>query len=243
MTFQGGYAVDDHSTKRCTKCNNEYPATHEYFNFSKFGKAGLEAQCKKCRHEYYENHKEIILRRTREYAIAHKEEISAKRKAVYVRKPRKTTPERVKAQKKRYYDANREKIRARQRAKTKNRQAQAVQKQRRRAAEKQLPNAFTQADWKHALAYFNGCCAICGRPPGLWHTIAADHWIPLKSPSCPGTIPQNIVPLCHGIEGCNNTKASRDPDKWLIEKFGKRKAAKILKRIAAYFESIGEPTT
>jgi hypothetical protein len=45
-----------------------------------------------------------------------------------------------------------------------------------------------------------------------------------------------MVPLCHGIDGCNNTKGAKPPDEWLIERYGKRKAAAILRRIAAFFE-------
>jgi len=41
--------------------------------------------------------------------------------------------------------------------------------------------------------------------------------------------------LCHGIGGCNNSKNKKDPEIWLIKRFGTRKAATLLKRIAAYF--------
>jgi hypothetical protein len=235
--------VSDFTIKRCTKCDNEYPATPEYFNLAKFGKYGVSARCKSCDHEYYEANKGKIKQRTRDWYAANKERVNAERKAAYIPRPRQivTTPERVKAQKKRYRDANPDKVRAATaKSKKKNPQARAAEKQRRRATAKGLPNAFTQSDWRSALSYFNNCCAVCGRQPGLWHTLAADHWIPVNDPrpDNPGTVPTNIVPLCHGHGGCNNAKASRDPMEWLVDKFGKRKAARIAKRIAAYFESL-----
>lgn len=108
---------------------------------------------------------------------------------------------------------------------------------RRRSRKCSLPSTFTSADWQSALNYFNGCCAVCGRQSGLWHTLAADHWIPLTSPDCPGTVAWNIVPLCHGVDGCNNSKHANDPADWLTGKFGPRKGRAILRKIEAYLES------
>jgi hypothetical protein len=44
-----------------------------------------------------------------------------------------------------------------------------------------------------------------------------------------------MIPLCHGNGGCNNKKGRKDPGHWLVEQFGTRKAAQILKKIEAYF--------
>lgn len=110
--------------------------------------------------------------------------------------------------------------------------------QRRRAKKNNLPSGYRRKDWQNALIYFDGCCAVCGRPAGLWHTLAADHWIPISSPDCPGTVPTNIVPLCHGLDGCNNSKSNREPVEWLLSKFGKQKTDTILKNIQAYFDSL-----
>ena len=50
-------------TKTCTKCNNEYPATTEYFHKYKQGVYGLHSQCKTCRlknqKEYREKHSRL----------------------------------------------------------------------------------------------------------------------------------------------------------------------------------------
>jgi 5-methylcytosine-specific restriction endonuclease McrA len=103
------------------------------------------------------------------------------------------------------------------------------------------PHKFTDKDWKHAVTYFNGCCAVCGRQlKDLFgtHTAAMDHWIPISSPNCPGTVPTNIVPLCHGEMGCNNLKSGKDAETWVLETYGKIKGKKILKRINDYFASL-----
>lgn len=116
----------------------------------------------------------------------------------------------------------------------------AVRFHRRRARVRSLPNTLTTAEWTHCLDYFNHRCAVCGRPVGLWHVIAADHWIPVSHPECPGTVVSNMIPLCHarrdGEGGCNNLKLNKSPEQWLIQDYGRRKAAEILKRIQAYFD-------
>lgn len=113
---------------------------------------------------------------------------------------------------------------------------------RRYARIKSLPADFTAADWEHCLEYWNYRCCICGNPAGLWHVIAQEHWIPLSDPrpDNPGTVPSNILPMCHtmkdGEGGCNNSKHNRDPIVWLNERLGKHRAQEILTRIEAYFE-------
>jgi hypothetical protein len=108
----------------------------------------------------------------------------------------------------------------------------------RKIREHKLPNTLTQEDWEHALAYFNGRCAVCDRPPGLFHTLSMDHWIPLNHPDCPGTTPQNIVPLCHGIDGCNGSKHAQDPLIWLIKRYGEKKGRAKFKAIETYLQSL-----
>lgn len=113
---------------------------------------------------------------------------------------------------------------------------------RRRARELSLPATLTADDWQYAKDYFNGCCAICGRQlKDLFgtHTAAADHWVPLSKGG--GSTPGNIVPLCHGQDGCNNSKHDADPIVWLQKKHPK-KWKQILARIQAYFESVKDQT-
>lgn len=117
-------------------------------------------------------------------------------------------------------------------------QRRRVNHQRYKARKLNLPLDFTSRDWAVCLEYWSFSCAICGRPRGFWHTLAQDHWIPINSDLCPGTLKTNIVPLCHGIGGCNNSKNDTPADIWLVERYGKRKSKQILKRVESYFEWI-----
>jgi hypothetical protein len=107
-----------------------------------------------------------------------------------------------------------------------------------RAQRNGLPVTFTPIEKQFCLQYFGFACALCGQEESFDATIAWDHWIPLSSPMCPGTIAINMIPLCHGVQGCNNSKKDRMPQAWLTERLGKRKAAPLLKKIEAYFEVV-----
>ncbi len=236
----------------CKACRRTYSREYYAANLEK------EKQYREVNYEkrlaysrvYHAEHRE----KRREYSRVYREENPEK-----VRLSRKTYREAHREQHRAYnrvyYVANREKLRVyarayhaehrekkRSYAREYNRLCPEMMKvrfQRRRARQRGLPAEYTAADWLRALDYFNGCCAVCGRQlSDLFgtHTAAQDHWIPLSAPDCPGTIPTNMVPLCHGIDGCNNSKHARRPDEWLIERYGKRKAAAILRRIAEFFE-------
>jgi ribosomal protein S27AE len=110
-----------------------------------------------------------------------------------------------------------------------------------RLRKRSLPNDYPAAERRRALEYWKGACAICGRPAGLWHTVVLDHWIPLSHPSCPGTLATNMIPMCHGNDGCNNHKHAKMPEQFLIEKLGKRKARKKLEEIEYFFKWMENP--
>ncbi len=121
----------------------------------------------------------------------------------------------------------------------------AEMKRRRRSLKSFLPHDFTPEDEARALNFWNGYCAVCGRPLNdLFgeHQQAMDHWIALSDPrpGNPGSVVTNMLPLCHGINGCNNKKGSLDPIEWLEREFGKHKSREILGRIEAYFEWAAE---
>lgn len=116
--------------------------------------------------------------------------------------------------------------------------------QRRRARMGNLPVDWNKNDAERMMDYWQYKCAICGRAAGFWHYLAHDHWIPIASDEInnPGTVPWNILPLCHarkgsnGMSGCNQTKAKKNPVQWLIEHLGEKQANKKLHEIEAYFE-------
>lgn len=102
---------------------------------------------------------------------------------------------------------------------------------------KAVPDCYSDLMWREALRYWHGKCAVCGR----WHEIVAkDHWHPISVPGCPGTVPTNIVPLCHGRGGCNSRKKNKMPHQWLVSEFGEHEARQIERRIEAFFAYMAE---
>lgn len=197
------------TTRTCQVCGETYPTTREYW--VSHGKTIKSKRCRKC----FNKAKQIRRKYSDKQIKSIKEwnENNREKWSVYT---------------KRYASLHSDRVRTNSK----------LQKQKRRSLQRGMKCDLTKSDWKRALEYFHDCCAVCGRPQGLWHTLAQDHWIPLSSPDCPGTTAKNIVPLCHGIDGCNNKKNSKNPETWLVETYGIRKAKSILQRIESYFNSL-----
>lgn len=140
---------------------------------------------------------------------------------------------------KNYYYDNHEERRAYHQAWTKTNPEKAnAHGRKRKTVKRGLPSTFTYVEQAFCRQYFQYACAACGHEEGFHWTIALDHWIPLKADTCPGTTSLNMIPLCHGRGGCNNSKGTKDPVVWLNTRFGPRKATQILTKIAAYFEVV-----
>lgn len=238
--------TSDHTTiplfplsRHCTKCGKILPETSEYFRLRKSkGKVYLNSACWDCERAYNRIYSKtpqarINLKRYRQTEKGKRANRAAKQRPEYLKKQRA------------YRESERGKtIRSaatqRQRQKLTFRIRHRIDEERRRAKKQGLPCELTSADWQHALNYFNGRCAICGRPPGLFHVLAQDHWIPVSGGG--GFTKYNIIPLCHSkkgdVDGCNNLKQNYSAEEWLIERYGKRKATKILAKIEAYFKSL-----
>lgn len=206
--------------KTCNRCNRDYPATTEYFAKRSNRASGLQSQCKQCdkirnKKMRTENHKQIL---------------NAQRNWRTKNRVRHNTYNR---------NWNRQNtVHIQERLKA-NPEIYRVHTQQRLARKRGKPDAFSKADWLRCIKYFNYQCAACGRLADSQHIIAMDHWIPLSHPDCPGTIPTNIIPLCHSIkggnDGCNNAKSNRDAHEWLIFTFGEQKAADIENLVQKYF--------
>lgn len=110
---------------------------------------------------------------------------------------------------------------------------------RRRTRKLSYPVDFTKQDWKTCLTYWDNRCAYCGSQQGFINSmkITAEHFVPLNDPSNPGTVRGNIIPAC---KTCNSSKSDKPAAIWLTERYGKRKANAILKRIQEYFRYIVE---
>lgn len=104
---------------------------------------------------------------------------------------------------------------------------------RRRARKRGLPADWTQADAEFARKWFKGVCPLCGGHLGLITKMHWDHWIPLADPECPGTVPQNMLPLCNDCNLEKNRRPAEDYAKELLGKKAKRRIARIL----AFFRS------
>lgn len=260
-------ASDSTTFKRCPKCGEWKSRDDFHKNSTRRdGLASHCKTCNAVRRKaYYEANKDALNAKAKAIRESDPESDRQRRREYYAANPEKHLQYRTKyrtenrdsllERRRTKYAQNREMERLRTRNWRKNnpdRARQSIQRyaksehgrlmdkarqQNRRARVRDLPSEFTTQDWIACVDYFGGCCAVCGRQPGLWHTLASDHWIPLNSRECPGTVPYNIVPLCHGDGGCNNSKQDRPPSEWLIAKFGKRNGGAILKRIEAYLES------
>lgn len=92
--------------------------------------------------------------------------------------------------------------------------------------------------WTMCLGYWQHQCAVCGRPkqPGLH--LAADHWQPYADGNL--LSPLNILPLCQGKQGCNNSKRNRDSNWWLTYWLGEEKGGAKQAEIEAYFKWVAE---
>lgn len=235
---------ENSTTRRCTICGEPYPATAEYFYRNKAGLYGLQSRCKKCSNTL-----------TRQW---HADNPEASRE-LYRRKDaskRGRDPEgvkeanRIRSQRHMLKDRERKNLQSREsmrRWRALHRELHRLREHERRSRVRELPFDFDELKWDMALGYFNHTCAYCGRPADLWTVLAIDHYIPLASVDCTGTIPTNLVPACHskkgtpsGLTGCNQSKKNRVPEIWISEKFGKNKGVTIINRIAAYFSWVAQ---
>lgn len=237
-------------TKACTKCGNVYPATLEYFRAR--GDV-LGSWCRICcratnRIRYQEN-KDEILEYHRERYLENKDKINQR-----TRKYDQANKDKIRERKRKYYLANRDRKREVGRMYRQNNQDKERERHRKyhqenpekrhihvlryRARKLSLPDTFTHEQWLTCLEYHHYCCAVCGKQlRDLLGEIEpnADHWIPLNSDKCPGTIATNMICLCNS---CNSSKNATMPDIWLKDRYGTRKANEILKRVQVYFEFI-----
>jgi 5-methylcytosine-specific restriction endonuclease McrA len=215
--------------KVCIKCGELKPATPEYF-YVDGGRLRLE--CKACNaaksREWYAANRDRKADWDKAYRAARPGEAAQKTRAW-----REANPGRDAKNSKAYRASHRKEKSASHKAwKAANPEKVKVNHHRYRASKRNLPNSFTAADWTIALDYFGHSCAACRQ--GLMFLSHGDHWIPLSSSDCPGTVPHNMVPLC---STCNTSKQDKVPADWLIERFGKRKGTAILRRIEAFLES------
>jgi hypothetical protein len=91
-------------TKKCTKCEQELPATTEFFYKYNRSKGGLRSKCKACHRTYREQNKEKIAKYKKTYYEQNKEKYSKRGKTYYEQ-----NKEKISKRNKTYYEQNKEK--------------------------------------------------------------------------------------------------------------------------------------
>jgi len=245
---------NDAPLKRCTGCGET--KSHSEFSKDKAQRDGLQLHCKQCNAKYRsENSDKISERRARwyrenaakirEYQARYSRENAAKERERHARYYRENADE-VRESQARYQRENPAKVRECQaRWHQANPAKTRAENHRRRATKRALPSQWSDVDVQRMLAYWGNRCAICEQrvePNNAFYYLAQDHWIPITSPECPGTVPCNMLPLCHSkignALGCNSAKHDADPIAWLHRLYpdDPKLVAKILARIAKYFK-------
>lgn len=220
-------APDVTSTKRCTKCSNEYLATLEYFYK---GGTRLDSYCKNCRREvnreYYQSNADSLRKsgreRSHEYRQANPD---------YLSEYYQSNADKIREQRREYRQANTDKIRERERAyrhanidKNRERQREYNRKYRRanpdkekakdhcrRARKIESGGRFTSTDiarQRNMQTDKNGKlrCWWCSKAITDYHI---DHRIPLAKGG--SNAPDN---LCLACPQCNHSKHAKLPSEW-----------------------------
>ena len=222
--------------KFCSRCNNELPATPEFFHRQSSRSTGLREICKECRRNNVDEPGEVKRARRRKYI--------------------QEFPEKEKGNRKRQYYANRDIILARHKIWiAKNAESVSKQhgeycrthrleisvaekiyrennpdkfkilRQRRRNKEREVITTLTEQVWRECKQFFNGECAYCGKKtdnPTQEHVIALSK----DGPYTGG----NIIPACGS---CNSSKYNHGSYTWYSKQpfFTKKRFKRITKWI------------
>lgn len=232
------YRLDAQGLRRCNICQDVRPLTD--FALIRKGQARRRTICRACSDTKNKAYRDANTMRLKERQGERKQERHENYKRWYAdpdnrRKLReygkqwkRLNPDKDLEHRRKWESANHLKV--------------VTRNQRRRARRASLPDNFSAENWQHAIEYFDSRCAYCGNQPGLFHytTLSVEHFIPLSSPDCPGTVPENIIPACLS---CNASRNDQDVSIWLVGKFGKRIASTRLLKIAGFLEMVKENTT
>jgi hypothetical protein len=233
-------------TQICSRCGIDTP-------LSQFGRT--HKQCNPCRaklerHKRQENPERIRAQEKARYYGNHEHELAqekarrhanleeTRRKiAFYARQGYAKNPAKGKLRRNSWRQKHIEVVRKRARLSSHKYRLLSRNKDRVQRLEREqgLCHSFSVSDWDYAVEYWRHACALCGAPDGFWLCLAQDHWIPVADPTCPGTVPWNILPLCHGRWGCNNGKGKKSGEQYVQERFKPKEAAKKLQAIEAFF--------
>jgi 5-methylcytosine-specific restriction endonuclease McrA len=218
-------------------CNQEFLRTEEFWYKERKAADGLSGTCRNCaskrardwysanrdraraqRREYREENRQKVLAAKRRYRAANLEKVrqrdaawkaaNVQRRVAYTAQWRLDNPEKAAALRKREYENNKEL--ARQRAHDwdqANPERVKLRTARRRAAQKDAPGHFTEADLARQFEKQQGKCFYCHE--GLQGVGTIDHCVPLSKGGT--NYPSNIVLACWP---CNNRKRAKLPSEF-----------------------------
>lgn len=238
--------IDPQLYKQCNKCRTWKPRRKPYYHRHSSSPDNLQYNCVTCQRkadiERYQQKGEQLRAAKQERYHANPEEHRQRVRDYHSRNPERhkraaaewnqANPERHRVNQRRYRNSEKGLEYERQYAAA-NRALMNLKETRRRARKRNLPDTFTHQDYERMMTYWGDCCAITGAADNL----QLDHWIPLNSPDCPGTVPTNIIPLSASM---NASKQDKDPAQWLRKVFASDIADEILTKITSYFQYLRE---
>ena len=211
----------------CNRCGGEKPWTEEHFSVNR-RRGGIVQPCRKCAREIKDRYKKsekgvagIVRYRRSEKTRSYYKEYKAEYRVGDKHRAWQAS-----------YNSSERKLESQRKWRELNASKVAVASHRRRHRVRLVAINFRPEDWDICVERFGGACAACGST----RRLSQDHWIPLSKGGAYDRY--NIVTLCSGRGGCNNSKADRDPRDWVVRKFGERCGHEILAVVAAYFLSL-----
>ena len=158
--------------KKCTECN-EIKELDEFNKCSK-GKNGLEAKCRSCKQEWYQNNREKRLQQVKEYNKNHKETI-----VEYKKRYQKENKEKIAIKKKKHHEENVEEITRKKREHYRNNKSQYVERDAKYRARKlnATPPWLTKFDLNYFKSIYMQSSWLSENTDINYHV---DHIIPLQ---------------------------------------------------------------
>lgn len=215
---RGLFVLDE--MKRCSKCEDEFPKTIEYFKNDKNTKDGLYGQCRDCVSKrskaYREKNNDHIVVYNHQYRKDNKD-----KRSEYQRKYREENRESYLGKSKLYRIANRDSRNSynknyilqnkeywaewHKRYRRENSESSNIKCQRYRAKKRNLPHTLTSDQWVNAKLYFDNKCSFCDKEVKL----TKEHLAPVDNGG--EFTRQNIIPSC---KSCNSSKRNSEWKTW-----------------------------
>lgn len=252
--------------KRCSKCEQEFPATTDYFGVDNHRSDGLTNQCKECRRkntkrwreenpekvktynrQYYRDNRDVMTARNRQWHARNKEKRRQSHRRWYLK-----NAEHSKAKRKQWYRNNKNYVRnydrqrylanpdhmrfQSRRWKANNPEKTILQEHLRLAREQGLPNDLTPNEWRYAKAYWDGKCAYCDEP---FDNGLRKLTLDHYIPLANSSCPGTVATNCIPVcLSCNTSKGPKDVRDWLRDSFNEERTTEIIAHIQRYFDSL-----